>query len=114
MSFFIPEALAASSQASAQVATTGGASMFMMPLVFLAIFYFLLWRPQSKRQKEQKEMVESIQKGDEVVTSGGLLGRVSTVNDKYLSLSIADDVTIKIQRMSISGVLPKGTIKAIN
>lgn len=95
-------------------AASGGPAALLMPLIFLAIFYFLLWRPQSKRAKEQREMVNSVQKGDEVVTSGGLLGRVTDAGEKYLGLHIAENVTIKVQRSAINTVLPKGTIKSIN
>ena len=107
---FISNAYAADGAAQA----TGGPTALLMPLVFLAIFYFLLWRPQSKRAKEQREMVSGIQKGDEVVTSGGLLGRVTEAGEKYLGLHIAENVTIRIQRSAVNTVLPKGTIKSIN
>ncbi len=113
MSFFITDALADTTHA-ATTAPNAGISALLMPLVFLVVFYFLLWRPQSKKAKEQKAMVDSIQKGDEVVTSGGLLGKVSAISEQYLSLVISDEVTIKIQRAAINNVLPKGTIKSIN
>ncbi len=86
--------------------------MLVMPVIFLLIFYFMLWRPQSKRAKEQREMVDGIQKGDEVVTSGGILGKVNAVSEKFLSITISEDTVVKIQRNAVSSVLPKGTIKS--
>lgn len=112
MSFFISDAVAASTQAINEP-QAGGLSMLFMPLVFLVIFYFMLWRPQSKRAKEQREMISGIQKGDEVVTAGGILGKVTHLSDNYLSVDIAEGTIIKIQRQSVSAILPKGTIKSI-
>lgn len=112
MSLFISDAMAAVSGATA-TEPSSGLSMFAMPLIFLVIFYFLLWRPQSKRSKEQKEMIGGIQRGDEIVTSGGMLCKVSEVSEKYLSVTIAEGIIIKLQKAAVSTVLPKGTIKAI-
>ena len=85
-----------------------------LPLVALVIvFYFLILRPQQKRAKEQKTMIEALQKGDEVVAAGGILGRVSKVEDNYVSLEIANGVTINVQKSAVQNVLPKGTIKSI-
>lgn len=80
---------------------------------FIAIFYFLIWRPQSKRQKEHKNLVESLAKGDEVVTAGGLLGKVVKVQDEFILVEMADDVQFPVQRSAVTAVLPKGTIKGI-
>jgi preprotein translocase subunit YajC len=93
----------------------------MMPLVFIvvmfAIFYFLLIRPQAKRQKELKSMVEALNKGDEVVTTGGLVGRITELSDQYLTLQVAtvggQPVAVSVQRSSVATLLPKGSIKAI-
>jgi preprotein translocase subunit YajC len=85
-------------------------SMLPLLLVFV-VFYFLLIRPQNKRQKEHKEMVAKLGVGDEVVTSGGVLGKVTEMSDQFLHLEVADGVVIKIQRHTIGAVLPKGTIK---
>ena len=85
-----------------------------LPLVGLAaVFYFLILRPQQKRSKEQKTMLGGLQKGDEVVTSGGALGRVTKIGDNYVSVEIADNVTVQFQKNTIQTVLPKGTIKSI-
>lgn len=81
-------------------------------LVMIPLFYFLLIRPQSKRNREHRDMLAKIAKGDEVVTSGGLAGKVANLGENYLTLEIADNVTVKVQRSAISGVLPKGTLKA--
>jgi preprotein translocase subunit YajC len=78
------------------------------------VFYFLLIRPQQKRAKEHKAMIEALSKGDEVVTGGGVLGRVTHLDPNYVSVEIADKVVIKVQRPAIQAVLPKGTLKAAN
>jgi preprotein translocase subunit YajC len=102
--------MAASGNAAAQ--PQGGLSAFLLPLAFVAIFYFMLWRPQSKRAKAQQDMVSGIQKGDEIVTSGGLLGKVVEVSEKFLSVTISEDTIVKLQKNAVSAVLPKGTIKS--
>jgi len=82
------------------------------PLVLLfVVFYFLLIRPQSKRAKEHKAMVEALQRGDEVVTSGGVLGRVADVTDNFVTLEIAAETQIQVQRHAVGNVMPKGTYK---
>jgi len=78
-----------------------------------AVFYFLLLRPQQKRAKEQKAMLAALQKGDEIITVGGELGRVSKVGENYISLEVAENVTVLIQKSAVQTVLPKGTIKSI-
>jgi preprotein translocase subunit YajC len=93
----------------------------MMPLVFIVVmfvvFYFLLIRPQAKRQKEIKTMIESLNKGDEVVTTGGLVGRIAEMSDQFLTLQVGtagpQPVTVSVQRSSVATLLPKGTIKSI-
>ena len=77
------------------------------------LFYLLLWRPQSKRAKEHRELVASISKGDEVMTSGGLLGKVTKVTDDYMSMQVADGVELKLQKSSVAAALPKGTINQV-
>tara|TARA_B100000959_G_scaffold285032_1_gene358443 strand:+ start:3022 stop:3291 length:270 start_codon:yes stop_codon:yes gene_type:complete len=79
----------------------------------LLMFYLILWRPQSKRSKEHRELVGGISKGDEVMTSGGLLGKVSKVSDDYIAIVVAEGVELKVQKSSVSAALPKGTIKQI-
>ena len=88
-------------------------SVLPMLIIFILIFYFLLIRPQSKRQKEHRKLIESVTKGDEVVTTGGIMGKVSSVDENAIRLMIAKDIEITIQKASISSVLPKGTLKSI-
>lgn len=77
------------------------------------LFYLILWRPQSKRAKEHRELVGGISKGDEVMTSGGVLGKVTRVSDDYLAIEVSEGVELKLQKSSIAAALPKGTIKSI-
>ncbi len=104
------------SQAFAQTAPSGGGGMDIMSLLpLIAMFvllYFLLLRPQMKRAKEQKQMIASLQKGDEVITSGGTLGRVTKVSDNYISLEIANNVEVTVQKSAVQTLLPKGTLKS--
>ncbi len=88
-------------------------SSFIMLGGFFAIFYFMLWRPQSKRAKEQKQMISSLAKGDEVVTSGGILGKVSKITDAFVVLTLSEGVEVLVQKQAVAGCLPKGTIKAV-
>lgn len=86
---------------------------FLLPmLVIFAAFYFLLIRPQQKKQKAHAELVKGLSAGDEVLTIGGILGKVTSVSEHYASVKINDDVEIKIQKSSVSAVVPKGTIDA--
>jgi preprotein translocase subunit YajC len=89
----------------------GGMSSFIMLLVLFAVFYFVLIRPQMKQAREHKKMVEALAKGDEVVTGGGLLGRINQVGDNFLVLEIAKDIEVKVQKHAVTAVLPKGTLK---
>ena len=85
---------------------------FIFPLLLMfGIFYFLLIRPQQKKAKEHKTMVETLKKGDEVITNGGLLGKISEIDENYLTCKIAENVEVKIQSHAITHILPKGTIK---
>lgn len=106
--FFINNAWAQ----SAPPAGGGMGSLFMFGMLFV-VFYFFLIRPQMKQAKEQKQMVESLAKGDEVVTSGGMLGRINKVGDNFLLLEIAKDVEVKVQKHAVSATLPKGTSKTL-
>lgn len=99
---------------AAPVAATGTESslLSMLPLVLMfVVLYFVMIRPQMKRQKEHKAMIDAIAKGDEVITSGGLLGKISKVGESYLSLEVANGVELQVQRGAVVQVLPKGTIK---
>lgn len=82
-------------------------------LVMIPLFYFLLIRPQMKRQKEQRQMLDKLAKGDEIVTTGGIAGRISGIGEVYLTVELADDVLVKIQKSAVSTVLPKGTLKTL-
>lgn len=102
----------------AQAAPEGSALMGMLPIVLMfVILYFLMIRPQMKRQKEHRNLVANLAKGDEVLTSGGMLGKVSKVTDTYITVEVADladkPVEVLMQKTSVSTVLPKGTIKSL-
>ena len=86
--------------------------MLLIVLMF-GVLYFLMIRPQMKRAKEHKAMIEALQKGDEVVSAGGILGRVSKLNESYVTLEVANNVEMTLQRSAVQVVLPKGTIKNI-
>jgi preprotein translocase subunit YajC len=102
--------------ANAQAAGGAGAqsmlSAFLLPALLLVVFYFLLIRPQNKRAKEQREMLSKIAAGDEIATTGGILGKVSEVGDQFLTLEIASGVSVKLQKFQVAQVLPKGTVKS--
>ena len=98
---------------SAPAAPGGMDIMSLLPLILMfVLLYFLLLRPQMRRAKDQKQMLAALQKGDEVVTSGGTLGRITKVSDAYVSVEIAPNVEITVQKPSIQTLLPKGTIKS--
>ena len=94
-----------------------GMPLLVMMIALFAFFYFIIIRPQTKRQKELKAMIEALNKGDEVVTTGGLVGRITDVSDQYLTLQIAtvggQPVAVSIQRSSVATLLPKGSMKSI-
>jgi preprotein translocase subunit YajC len=92
----------------------GSGFMGFLPLILIfVVFYFFLIRPQMKQAKEHKQMVGKLAKGDEVVTSGGLLGRINKVGDNFVVLEIAKDIEVKVQKHSVSTMLPKGTMKTL-
>jgi preprotein translocase subunit YajC len=86
---------------------------FLPIILMFVLLYFLMIRPQMKRSKEQKQMVEALQKGDEVITAGGVLGRITRISDAYVSLEVAPNTEISIQRTAVQMLLPKGTLKSI-
>jgi len=99
--------------AHAQDAAQPGGLMSFLPLIIIfVIFYFLLIRPQMKRAKEHKKLVSELANGDEVVTNGGLLGRITKVGESFVTVELADNVKVKVQRHAISSVIPKGTMKS--
>jgi preprotein translocase subunit YajC len=108
MDFFISTAWAQ----AAPGAGTQSTLMGLLPIVLIfVVFYFLLIRPQTKRAKEHKEMVAKLAAGDEVVTTGGILGKVTAVDDNFVTVEIADRVAIKVQKFQVAQLMPKGTVK---
>ncbi|MEO8012239.1 MAG: preprotein translocase subunit YajC [Dokdonella sp.] len=108
MDFFFSSAFA---QAAAPVAAPNPFTSFLPLIIIFGIFYFMLIRPQMKRAKEARAMVAALAKGDEVLTTGGILGRIEDIAESFVTLEIADKISIKVQKNAISTILPKGTIK---
>lgn len=109
LSFFI-------SDAAAQAAAPGGTSAIsslLLPVMLIVVFYFLLIRPQQKKQKEHRAMIEALGVGTEVVTGGGVLGKVTELGEQFVTVEVANGVHVKVQRHSITAVLPKDTIKNV-
>ena len=105
----ISEAIA---QTAAPAASASGGLMSMLPLVLMfVVLYFVMIRPQMKRQKEHRSMIDALAKGDEVATAGGLLGKVSKLGEGYMTLELAPGIEVQVQRSAVVQVLPKGTIK---
>ncbi len=99
---------------AAAPAGAGGGLMGLLPIILMfVVLYFLMIRPQMKRQKEQKAMIDALGKGDEVISAGGLLGKVTKVGDAYVTLEIADGTEVVMQKAAITMLLPKGTIKTL-
>ncbi|MGV6955032.1 preprotein translocase subunit YajC [Pseudomonas chlororaphis] len=114
MSFFISTAMADAAAPAAPAAGPAGTGFEWIFLVgFLVIFYLMIWRPQAKRAKEQKNLLGSLQKGDEVVTTGGIAGKITKVTDDFVVLEVSDTIEMKFQKGAIAATLPKGTLKAI-
>ncbi len=106
LNFFISDAMAQTSGA----AGPGGFMSFLPMIALFVIFYFLLIRPQQKRQKEHRNMVAGLAKGDEVVTMGGLLGKITKVDDNFVTVEIAKGTEVKVQKVSVQAMMPKGTV----
>lgn len=111
MSFFITDVLAQSA-ASSVTPQANGYSQILILLGFVVIFYLLLWRPQAKRAKEHRQLMTSLAIGDEVTTTGGIVGKITRLKDDLISLKIAENVEINLQKAAVSSVLPKGTMKS--
>lgn len=107
MSFFISDAYAEGAAGPAG----GGLELILMMGVFFAIMYFMIIRPQQKRAKEHKNMLAALSKGDEVVTGGGLLGKISSIGDNFIEVEVAENTKVKVQTQAIATVMPKGTMK---
>lgn len=110
MTFFISDALAQVSPTVDTAATNNTFSLIMIAAIFV-LFYFMLIRPQNKRAKEHRELVAQLKKGDEIITSSGILGTVIELEEPFMKVKIADNVEISMLRNAINKVLPKGTIK---
>lgn len=106
MSFFLSDAFA-QAQPAAEPAIAG----LILPLAILAVFYFLFIRPQQRRAKEHKKMVETLTKGSDVVTNGGLLGKVVDLDENFVQLEVAEGIYIQVQRNAVASLMPKGTYK---
>ena len=103
---------AAYAQAAAPAPQGGGLGMMLMPLILIAVMYFLMIRPQMKRAKEHRSMLAALNRGDEVITNGGLAGVVMDIGDNFVTLEIADNVRVRVQKSAVGNVLPKGSLKA--
>jgi preprotein translocase subunit YajC len=110
MSFFIPAAMAQTAESASPM---GGGFEWIFLVGFLVIFYLMIWRPQAKRAKEHKNLIGGLSVGDEVVTGGGILGKVKKVTDEFIVLEVGDGQELKFQKGSVVAALPKGTLKAI-
>ncbi|SFH29444.1 preprotein translocase subunit YajC [Modicisalibacter xianhensis] len=108
LDFFISQA-----HAEGGAPAGGGMAQIIMLVGFVLIFYFLLWRPQSKRAKQHKQLINGLSKGDEIVIGGGLVGRVTRVNDEFIAMEIAEGTEVNVQKNAVAAVLPKGTLKSI-
>ena len=108
LDFLIPTAYAQSAGGQPQ----GGFGMLVFPVILIAIMYFLMIRPQMKRQKEHKAMLDKLNRGDEVITSGGVAGTITDIGDNFVTVEIADNVRVRVQKGAIGNVLPKGTLKS--
>jgi preprotein translocase subunit YajC len=109
MDFFINSAYA---QAAGGAGGQNWYGTLLLPVMLLVVFYFLLIRPQNKRAKDQRDMLSKIGAGDEIATTGGILGKVIEVGDQFLTLEIASGVNVKLQKFQVAQVLPKGTVKS--
>jgi preprotein translocase subunit YajC len=107
MSFFISDAMAQAAPAAQEPGFAG----LILPLAIMGVFFFLFILPQKRREKEHKKLVEALNKGSEVVTTGGLLGRVTDLDDNFVQLELADNVYVHVQRDAIATLVPKGTYK---
>jgi len=96
-----------------QTVATGGLASFLPFILMIAVLYFLMIRPQMKRAKEHKSMVDALSRGDEVITGGGIAGKVTEVGDNFVQVEIAANTVVAIQKQTITTVLPKGTLKAL-
>ncbi|MBB3277556.1 MULTISPECIES: preprotein translocase subunit YajC [Pseudoxanthomonas] len=106
--------LIAPAHAQAAGAPQGGLGGFglLMPIILIAIMYFLMIRPQMKRAKEHRAMLEKLSRGDEVITTGGIAGTITDIGDNFITIEVADNVRVRVQKAAVGNVLPKGTLKS--
>ena len=109
LDFLIP---AAHAQAAGAPPAGLGLGGFLLPIILIAVMYFLMIRPQMKRAKEHKGMLDKLSKGDEVITSGGIAGTVTDIGDNFITVEVADNVRVRVQKAAVGNVLPKGTLKS--
>ena len=110
MSFFISDAMA---QAAGGGPAGGGMEGLILPVGLIIMLYFLMIRPQMKRQKEHKKLVDSLAKGDEVQTEGGMMGRITDLGENFVKVEIAEGTVVTFRRQSVAAVMPKGTLKEL-
>lgn len=113
MSFLISDAVAATTTTTAAAGQQSNLVSMLLLLGFVVIFYFILWRPQAKRAKDQRNLIANLAKGDEVITSGGLIGKINKLTDDFIVLGVSDTVELKVQKNAVTTVLPKGTLKSV-
>ena len=111
LDFLIPAAHAQTAAAPA-ASSVGGLQTFLFPILLIVIMYFLMIRPQMKRAKEHKGMLDKLSKGDEVITSGGIAGTITDIGDNFVTVEVADNVRLRVQKAAVGNVLPKGTLKS--
>jgi len=112
LDFLIPAAQAQAAGGEPAPGPMGGLSTFALPIILIAVMYFLMIRPQMKRQKEHKALLDKLARGDEVITSGGVAGVITDIGDNFISVEVADNVRIRVQKSAVGHVLPKGTLKS--
>ncbi len=110
---FISNAYAQAAPAAANAGVMGSLTTFAPLILMFVVMYFLMIRPQQKKAREQREMMDALGKGDEIVTAGGILGRITKVNDTYITIEIATNTEIVVQKHAVTTLLPKGTLKSL-
>ncbi|MCP4997043.1 MAG: preprotein translocase subunit YajC [Gammaproteobacteria bacterium] len=110
MSFFVSDAMA---QAAGGASVGSGWEGLVLPIGLMVMLYFLMIRPQMKRQKEHKKLVEALAKGDEVQTEGGIMGKITDIGENFVTIEIAEGVEVKMRRQSVGAIMPKGTLKEL-
>jgi preprotein translocase subunit YajC len=111
--FFISNAYAQTADAAANPGLLGSLTTFAPIIIMVVVMYFLMIRPQQKRQKELRTMMDALGKGDEVITAGGVLGRVTKVADAYVTIEVSAGTEIVVQKSAVTAVMPKGTLKSL-